>query len=271
MLFEEKTCEKCGSNYDIVEATCPTCGAHNNEIEKRKINQAISWMPFWKQLGLFGFGFVILNLLSILVQFILVKAGVNEESITFAMLNNVICYSIIFISMGTFLIGNYRQIWKSFRNWVPYLVGIAAGIIVIVFSLTYNLITNLFLGAGTNDNQNTASEMMKAYPIISIILIGILGPVVEELTYRVGLFSFLKRINKWVAYAVTIAIFTFIHFNMSSDDIVRELVSLPNYIVAGLAFCFIYDRWGLASSITAHIFNNMTSVLLAILAILLGE
>ena len=268
MLFENKNCEKCGSSYDIVESTCPTCGAHNNEVEKRKINQNITWLPVWKQLVFFAVGFVLLNVLSIFVQLILANFY-SEEDITFAMLNNVICYSVVFVAMFLLVIGHYRKFWKPFANWVPYFTGFAFGILLIICSMTYNAVTNIIFSSGTNSNQNTANEMIATYPFISILLIGLVGPIVEEFTYRLGLFSFLRRINVWVAYLVTIAFFAFIHFTFSADNLVQEFISLPNYIMAGFTFCILYDKCGFAASVTAHITNNLTSALLIAIATLL--
>ena len=195
--------------------------------------------------------------------------GINGAS--YLMLNNTICYFAVFFVMILFLVGGYRQAFKSFKKWYAYFIGIAAGIFLIIFSISYNLITNVLIESGTNANQSAANNMMKSYPLISLLLIGIVGPIVEEFTYRVGLFSFLRRINVWVAYLVTIVFFTFIHFNFDTSNLLQEFISLPNYIVAGLVFCILYDKIGLSASITAHITNNFTAAVFTILVTLLTK
>ena len=270
LLFENKECEKCGASYDIVEPYCPKCKTRNTDVKKYKINQTITWLPFWKQIGFFAIGFLGLNILSIIVT-IFLPMMVDPESVTYLMLNNTICYFVVFFVMILFLIGGYRQAFKSFKKWYAYFVGIAAGIFLIIFSISYNLITNILIESGTNANQSAANDMMKSYPLISLLLIGIVGPIVEEFTYRVGLFSFLRRINVWVAYLVTIVFFTFIHFNFDTSNLLQEFISLPNYIVAGLVFCILYDKIGLSASITAHITNNFTAAVFTILVTLLTK
>ena len=270
LLFENKECEKCGTSYDIVEPVCPKCKTRNKDVKKYKINQTISWLPFWKQIGFFAIGFLGLNIFSIFVT-IFLPLVVDPESITYVMLNNTICYFTVFIAMLLFLISGYRQTFKSFKKWLPYIVGIAGGIFLIIFSISYNLITHIFIESGTNANQSAANDLMKTYPLISLILIGIIGPIVEEFTYRLGLFSFLRRINVWVAYLVTIAFFTFIHFSFDASNLLQEFISLPIYIMAGFVLCLLYDKLGFAASITAHITNNFIAAVFTILATLLTK
>jgi membrane protease YdiL (CAAX protease family) len=119
------------------------------------------------------------------------------------------------------------------------------------------------LGIQLDDNQNQAAivRLVKESPIISLITFGLLGPIVEEWTYRLGLFQFLKSRNKWIAYFVTLSIFGLIHFNFTSTNLTNELLNLPIYLVAGAWFCFLYDRFGLQVAMASHIFNNVLSVM----------
>ena len=48
--------------------------------------------------------------------------------------------------------------------------------------------------------------------VLGVILFGIIGPIVEEFGYRVGLFNFLNRTNKIIAYCACGLIFGLIHF-----------------------------------------------------------
>ena len=118
----------------------------------------------------------------------------------------------------------------------------------------------------SSDNANEASlqSLQDIYPLTCLIIFGIIGPICEEMTYRVGLFSLFKRKNKVVAYVVTIAVFALIHFNFSldPDTLVNELLNLPYYMFAAAAFSFTYDKFGFAGSVTAHISNNLLSLFL---------
>jgi hypothetical protein len=119
------------------------------------------------------------------------------------------------------------------------------------------------LGIQLDDNQNQAAivRLVKDSPIISLVTFGLLGPIVEEWTYRLGLFQYLKGRNKWIAYLVTLTIFGFIHFDFNATNLTNELFNLPIYLVAGAWFCFLYDRFGLQVAMATHIFNNLLSIM----------
>jgi membrane protease YdiL (CAAX protease family) len=119
------------------------------------------------------------------------------------------------------------------------------------------------LGIQLEDNQNQAAivRLVKDSPIISLLTFGFLGPIVEEWTYRLGLFQYLKGRSTWVAYVVTLTIFGFIHFDFTATNLTNELLNLPIYLVAGAWFCFLYDRFGLRVAMATHIFNNLLSVI----------
>ena len=125
----------------------------------------------------------------------------------------------------------------------------------------------IYPNAGTGGNQGTASSIATAYPIFAIVILGILGPICEEFAYRVGLFSFLRRVSPVLAYIGTALIFGLIHFDFTSKDLITELVYLPNYVFAGIMFSLLYEFGGIGASTTAHILNNLFSVLLIITGI----
>ena len=143
----------------------------------------------------------------------------------------------------------------------------------------YNGITQIIYPTGPNANQTAINSLLGSYPLFCILVLGILGPVVEELTYRIGLFSFLMRTKRWIAYLVTIVIFALIHFDFMSivpavrgdpSDLIKELINLPSYLFAGGVLCVLYDTVGFSASLVAHIGNNLYSIIVSILALKLG-
>jgi membrane protease YdiL (CAAX protease family) len=134
---------------------------------------------------------------------------------------------------------------------------------VILFS-NYSLLSIYsFFEIILDDNQNQAAIVLlvKDAPLLSLVTFGILGPIVEEWTYRLGLFQFLRNRNRIIAYIVTLTVFGFIHFDFTSSNLMNELLNLPMYLIAGAWFCFIYDRFGLKTAMATHITNNLLSVL----------
>lgn len=113
----------------------------------------------------------------------------------------------------------------------------------------------------SNQNQEAIISLVEATPFLSFITFVFLGPIVEEWTYRLGLFQYLKQKSRWLAYGITLLLFGLIHFDFSAPNLTNELLNLPLYSVAGAWFCFLYDRYGLKVAMTAHIFNNFLSVI----------
>ena len=166
------------------------------------------------------------------------------------MIGSVILYPFI---KGTFLPAIQSKTWML---GLPFTF-------VILFS-NYSLLSIYsYFEIILDDNQNQAAIVLlvKDAPLLSLVTFGILGPIVEEWTYRLGLFQFLRNRNRIIAYFVTLTVFGFIHFDFTSSNLINELFNLPMYLIAGAWFCFIYDRFGLKTAMATHITNNLLSVL----------
>lgn len=186
------------------------------------------------------------------------------EGYVFLSYTNFIQYTVLFvISVLIVILGkSLPAILKDFKKFRTYLYGIGLGIIVIFVSVAYNSIIGLILpNLGTNDNQSAVEAVITIHPLLSLVWIPFLGPIVEEFTYRFGLFNVLRKINRVFAYVLTSIIFGLIHFNFMGENIWIELINLPPYIFSGLLFSYIYDRENVATSIVAHVTNNLVSYL----------
>ena len=267
MLFGRKKCSKCQSEYDVVLDTCPVCHAPDEEFENRKVDKKLLWLPLVRQILLFAIGWLGLRLLGLAAELIAMPF-IKEVNVHYYMFVNGIRYAGTLIAMIIVLWNQFPRFRKFFNRAAPYLLGLAGGAALLGATIAYNLIVNIFYQPTANQNQTVANEMVSTYPILCILLLGIAGPLVEELTYRVGLYTFFCRINKYLAYAITIVVFGLIHFNFfaKGDDMINELVNLPSYMISGFLLTLWYDKFGLASSCVAHIFNNLYSVLMTILS-----
>lgn len=232
---------------------------------------------FVKHIIVFFVGFVILNLLASVITTIIVSTlpgeTVKEQMAFFSskpvyqMTVMTISYLTIFIALALILLPNWKVIFEHFKDYRKYILGVLFGIGLMVFSALYNAI---FKESLSNENQTNVVNYMTQYPLFAITIVAIVGPICEELTYRVGLFSLCAKYKKWLAYVVSALIFAVIHINFASTDIVTELISLPTYLVCGLTLAFAYDKFGLATSTTAHVTNNLIAAIGAIMSTSLG-
>ncbi|MCR5505724.1 MAG: CPBP family intramembrane metalloprotease [Bacilli bacterium] len=270
MFFGKKKCEHCESEYDVVLTTCPACGQEDTNYESTKLPKQVSWMPWWKQLVVFLIGSLGLSIASSIASIPFAMVHGNQTTTSDMLFINLIGYLIAFGAMAALIWPHYKELFKSFKNWLPFVLGIAGCAALYFFSIIYGTFIQAVAPKTTdNANQTLAVQMIKGYPILGILLIGIMGPVCEELTYRVGMFSFGLRMKKWVAYIAVTIVFAFIHFDFGSfgdtNALINELLNLPSYAFAGLVLCFLYDRCGLSARLTAHILNNVISCIFILL------
>jgi len=244
---------------------------------KEPMPTQVTMIPFRKQLIIFligCLGFQVIGLITSLpfslygsTHFATTKeieAFVNQAKIQ-AFINCItycLTYIALILSSGKYL-PEIIQKFKIKDAYVGAFVGVAA---IYVFNILYGVILSLF-NANVTDNQNEAAleSIIASYPVMSLFIFGLLGPICEELTYRLGLFSLCKRKNRILAYTLTIIVFTLIHANFTANSWLNELLNIPYYAVAAGIFCFLYDRYGFASSTTAHVLNNLISIVTTII------
>ena len=262
MLLKRKKCHNCGAYYDPTLEKCPACHKHNELYLNREINDKIAFMHPVAQIGLFLGGFALAGMFIIELIFALfLKSAIADKTALDATL--ISCTYITMIGGLGFIVFLTRRkhFLSKYTRKIDYIYGLAYMITLILVSSLVSVFTSLFHEAANNANQSTAVVFIKNYPLLAFFVIGILGPICEELTYRVGLYSFLRRINKYLAFAVTVIVFAFIHFDFDAADIVNELWAIPSYIVAGAVLTLAYEHRGPACSMTAHVCYNIFAFL----------
>ena len=249
---------------------------NNTQIEPVDIEQLPPYAnhPGYKdwafRLTLFLIGFIGLDIVTLIIQLVLqliIPEYFQKDSpyyIAGLTMMNTIRYVLLTITFLVLLFPRLKVLAKKFLDWKGDLLGIAFGIGVILITIAYNLLISNFIDPGTNANEVAAESMIVAYPVLSIIVLGILGPVCEEITYRYGLFSLLDKKSKILAYILTPLVFAIIHFDFTVDMKV-ELLSLPTYIIAGLSLSFAYDRFGFNTAVIAHITNNLYAIVVTLI------
>ncbi len=259
-------CDQCKREYNRYSPECPECKNPNPDYEKN-IGQK-TFLPIKYQIIFALLGSVFFTLLAGVIQLICYAKFGSEPShsqeITILAISTFVTDGIIFLIFLLFIIKFRKDILRSFKVWKNY-IGMA-----IVFGLLFGLsllgqfLLQHFCGLHDGENERLLNDVIATYPALSIIFIGFLAPICEEMTYRVGLFSLLHRYKKWVAYVVTIVIFTLIHIHFTAEDLPNELLNIPLYLLGAIALTFAYDKFGLAGSICCHILNNTILVIMRI-------
>ncbi len=278
----KKECPYCFKEIDKNEEVCPHC----NKMLVTKRTNRVTYLPLWKQLTLFGVGLFGLQIISLVIQLLLVifyrinhthtelTEFLNSVQVSAAL--NFSIYAFLFLVLTLILFKDNIRLLKTFKYWVVPVAGIIGYIIILAFNYTYSIVLNIAgLNISDNANESGITSIVKAYPLLSLLIFGIIGPVCEEITYRIGLYSSLRRVNKYLAFILTIIIFAFIHFDFNvitsgnQQTLLNEFLNLPYYLFAAFVFCFLYEKYGFAASLSAHITNNLVSIFSTIIIILM--
>ena len=271
MLFGKKKCQYCGSDVDKALTTCPVCGNEVFPDSSNAASKTITWIPWFKEIILFLMGSVGLTIAATAVQIVFLLIDPNQMKYDNApIITNFIAYFVVFSAISALIWMHHHELFKSFKRWQPYIIGLAGVAALMTFNVIYGNIVSLIFPMTDNTNETAVNSYILNTPLLAFVVVVLLGPVCEELTYRVGLFSFFSRIHIALGYVLTALIFGLIHFDWTSftnaSVLINELLNLPSYIFAGLVFSFLYHKWGLACSLSAHLTNNLLSFIFVILA-----
>ena len=271
MFFKKTTCPNCNAHHDEMSDFCPYCGIRNEANSEFKLRHPMTFVPWYKEmtLALVGLiGFTLFNLIFAIIFQVILKEAYKENATYSLMLVNTASYLGFFLVVVILMAPYLRDIANKFKIPSAYLFGLLGFIVLLGASITMGYIIQVIRpGTGEGGNQSAVSDMVRNYPWISILIVGIIGPICEEVAYRVGLFTLLRRVHPSLAYIATALIFGFIHFDITSTDLITEFLYLPEYMFAGLVFAFVYDKKGIVGSSIAHILNNMFSILMILLIV----
>lgn len=285
-MKEKVKCKVCHLKIDKDLDICPFCGAKQSEIIERKkevivdnkkeakdkplqfiVRSKVLSFTNIKHIVLILIGTIGLTFAQIIFQTIILSASGQDYLNSTKGLGIAVfsAYALVFLGFILFLFRDNIKIFKLFiSQYKTYLFGLCFGILLLTTSLLLNLIITK-LGFVQNENQNSALELVASFPFLSFIVLGIIGPVVEELTYRVGLFGLIRKYNRLASFIVTALIFALIHFDFSSVNtasaLANELINIPSYFISGIILCFAYEKYGISGCVIAHMFNNSIAVL----------
>ncbi|MBQ9459761.1 MAG: CPBP family intramembrane metalloprotease [Oscillospiraceae bacterium] len=120
-------------------------------------------------------------------------------------------------------------------------------------------VCRLIFGSRVNLNDVTIAAQIESVPRLTAAIIVFFAPFVEEVLFRGLVFGCLKEKSRFLGYAVSCALFAFLHvWSLARGGwTLNELLLLAQYIVPGAAFAWAYDRSGtLWPSILLHMTVN---------------
>lgn len=263
MLNEEQCYKENQNDFDEINNSIEKMGFYSIPPEKKQAEDDKEKLPFYVKLIIFACGFAFGGYYLLQYIWVLIITKGDLDNITPAQEVGVIsaCYFTLF-AISLFFIIKYRKYFAAkLKNPTKYLQGLIFGLVTVGIEMAVSMIMNSILPADTNANQQAIMDYTNCYPILMFFVTVFIGPLCEEMTYRVGLFEAIKEKNETAALIATSLIFAVIHISFSNTTIEAELNALPVYITIGFCLTYAYKKHGLACSYVAHVFLNLLSFL----------
>lgn len=260
------TCKSCNKNIDLFDYRCSKCGEKNNDFPLKEHYKNMIFLSPIKELILFLTGWLFFQIFASFIVYPIFETLVAEEALSSTV--NFVSYGLLFIILFLIIFKDIVKIRFNFLNKETYIFAFVTLILLLGLSIGYNSIIKAIFGSNGNANQDAVNSSITSYPVLSLIVFGIVGPICEEITYRLGLFSLLRRKNQILAHILSAVIFGLIHFSFKSigtDKFLYELAIIPCYMLMGALLNLCYERYGFVSSTLAHILNNSLPIILTLL------
>ena len=180
-------------------------------------------------------------------------APLSESQLNFVFF--CVNFVVITVIMGrAFLASCGHGLRHIFRTLQSAFFGLA------VYFLTkaiLNFVIRRFFPDYVNLNDNSLLVLIQEEPTLLSIAIIFLVPVAEELLYRGVIFGSIHSKSRFLAYAISAALFSLIHFMGYLPDPLTFVISFVLYLPAGLCLAWAYQRSGsILAPILIHIAIN---------------
>ena len=185
---------------------------------------------------------------------------------------NLIYYALGAVLSFIFLRRFFRRSFDRLCDRIlPVVFSVLLGYMIIgALSYVVSLASSLFQVELDNFNNNTVEQLAGTSYGKTMAMAVFLAPVVEEPLFRAGIFGTIRKKHRVWAYAASILLFGLYHvwqYAIAYSDPLYLLMALE-YIPAGFALCWAYDRTG---SIWTPIFLHMLVNWLSMTAITMSQ
>ena len=263
MLNQEQGYEENRNDFGEINNNIKNMGFCPIPPENKQVEDNKEKLPFSVRLAIVACGFAYGGFLILNVIWFLFTGKTDSKALTIGetvFVNCGVYFSLFAIFL--FFILKYRKYFiAKLKDPSKYLQGLIFGVITIGIEIGVTMIMNAILLAEVNENQKVIIDCTKAYPILMFIVTVFVGPLCEEMTYRVGLFEAIKEKNEKAALIATSLIFAAIHISFSDTTVQAELNAFPVYVAIGFCLTYAYKKHGFACSYITHVFLNLIAFL----------
>lgn len=183
------------------------------------------------------------------------------ENVLLSTFSNSIVLAILIFIYRNDLKDDFNKVRKNFYKYVD--CGIKYWLIGLIVMMISNIIIMTLFTQAIASNEEGVQSLISGSGYISLLTIGIISPMIEELTFRKSFHDLFK--NKWVFIVVSSLVFGGLHVVLSLNSLWDLLYLIP-YCSLGVSFGLMYTNSNnIFTSIMMHMFHNTVSTFLSIL------
>jgi len=211
-------------------------------------------------LGLYFFS-SLFQLIPIALFKLDIKNLSNIESLLLSIFSNLVLTIILCSIYFKDLKSNLKALFKNLNKIID--CGVKYWLIGLLGMVISNLIINLFIKQAVAGNEQNVQQIISSTGILSVIAIGILAPIIEELTFRKAIRDLFKSDKLYILMSGLIFGSLHVVFSLNSY---WDLFYIIPYSSLGIAFGYMYVKTNnIYTSIIMHIFHNTVLTLFSIL------
>ena len=191
-------------------------------------------------------------------------SGILSEIINCSL--EIVIFTVLFIIHRKTILSDYKKLKTDIRKNLN--IGFKYYFIGFIVMAASNILLGVIFG-GIAENEEVNRQIIKIFPVYSILAMIVLGPMIEELIFRLG---FRKAFKKWLPYAIFSALFFgglhvyTAYRGMNLSGIIKnwhEMLYIVPYGALGFAFAKTYfETDNIWTSIIIHTLHNAFTILL---------
>ena len=183
------------------------------------------------------------------------------QTLLLTLFSNSILLVILISMYRDTLKDDFKKIKNNFNEMMD--TGIKCWLVGLIIMIISNVIIGLFIPLANAGNEQGVQEYISTSGIVSMLAIGIIAPIIEELTFRKAFRDIFK--SKWLFILSSGLIFGSLHVVLSLNSLWDLFYIIP-YSSLGIAFGYMYYKTdNIYTSIIMHMFHNTSLTILSII------
>lgn len=175
-----------------------------------------------------------------------------KDTVLLATFSDFILVVVLTIIYRKTLKEDFKKLKDNFYSCMD--CGIKYWLLGLVTMMVSNILIMFIFTEAKAGNEEGVQNLIAGSGFISLIAIGILGPIIEELTFRKAFHDVFK--NKWLFVLISSFIFGGLHVVLTLNSL-WDLVYIIPYCSLGVAFGLMYAKTAnIYTSIIMHMFHN---------------